>query len=304
MWHRGTAASVSAQSERPRRHRPLLRAQARSSRTLRREARSTSPACQTPPRQWQRVASPEHYQTACRPYNPPMSFNTLGAPTNRRWRHLSAVYLAAVLLAACGQVRSNESAAGAITNSCDRACLDGMVNRYLDALVAHDPAKIPTTPNVRFVENGVALPLGSALWKTASGRGTYRHYFADVAAGQAGFIGTMREHGKGLILVLRLAVDEQTDRGDRTAGHPHRPGGRIRKAHAGSAVDQRRPRGGTQLTRGTDGAGRSLLHRHAAERSEGRLLVLPQGVQPRRARSSDHQHAAVELRALRHSRTS
>jgi hypothetical protein len=81
-----------------------------------------------------------------------------------------------------------------------------MVDRYVDALIAHDPTKIPVTPNVRFVENGVELPLGTALWKTASGRGSYRHYFADTAAEQAGFIGTLREHGQGMILVLRLAV--------------------------------------------------------------------------------------------------
>jgi hypothetical protein len=89
---------------------------------------------------------------------------------------------------------------------CDRACLESMVDRYVDALIAHDPAKIPVTADVRFVENGVQLPLGAALWKTASGRGTYRHYFADTTAEQAGFIGTLREHGQGLILVLRLAV--------------------------------------------------------------------------------------------------
>ena len=94
--------------------------------------------------------------------------------------------------------------------ACDRDCLDGLVNRYLDALVAHDPAQLPVAAGVRFVENGVELPLGSALWRTAGGRGTYSHYFADVAAGQAGFIGTMREHGKGIILVLRLAVADRT----------------------------------------------------------------------------------------------
>jgi hypothetical protein len=89
---------------------------------------------------------------------------------------------------------------------CERACLEGLVDRYVDALVAHDPGRIPVAPGVRFVENGVQLPLGSALWKTASARGTYSHYFADVAGGQAGFIGTLREHGQGMILVLRLAV--------------------------------------------------------------------------------------------------
>ena len=111
----------------------------------------------------------------------------------------------AVLGISC--TRSAEEASPRVNNApCDRTCLEGMVDRYIDALLAHDPTRIPAAPDVRFVENGVQLPLGSALWKTASGRGTYSHYFADTAAGQAGFIGTLREHGRGLILVLRLAV--------------------------------------------------------------------------------------------------
>ena len=101
-----------------------------------------------------------------------------------------------------------ERAANAAEPNCDRACLEGLVDRYVDALIAHDPTRIPVTANLRFVENGVQLPLGSALWKTASGRGTYRHYFADTTAEQAGFIGTLREHGQGMILVLRLAVQQ------------------------------------------------------------------------------------------------
>src|SRR5688572_27362742 len=125
---------------------------------------------------------------------------------SRGRRRLIAMGLASVLLAACGQTTSDETPASSAETVCDRRCLDGLVDRYLEALVAHDPGRIPVSTGVRFVENGVALPLGSALWKTASGRGTYSHYFADVAAGQAGFIGTMREHGRGLILVLRLGV--------------------------------------------------------------------------------------------------
>jgi hypothetical protein len=121
-----------------------------------------------------------------------------------RWAAL--VWLAGALVSPCGAGQPNDAATAPAEVRCDRACLDGIIDRYIEALIAHDPAKIPTAPGVRFVENGVRLPLGSALWRTATGRGTYSHYFADVAAGQAGFIGTLREHGKGLILVLRLAV--------------------------------------------------------------------------------------------------
>ena len=121
-------------------------------------------------------------------------------------RFRSAVSLGLVVIAAT--LSGVDRLAEAASPECDRACLEGMVDRYIDALIAHDPSKIPTTANVRFVENGVQLPLGSALWKTASGRGTYSHYFADTTAEQAGFIGTLREHGQGMILVLRLAVEQ------------------------------------------------------------------------------------------------
>ena len=117
---------------------------------------------------------------------------------------------AALLASLAWVVASSAVAPGAhaAQADCDRACLERIVDRYIGALIAHDPAQIPVTPQVRFVENGVQLPLGSALWKTASGRGTYSHYFADTTAGQAGFIGTLREHGQGMILVLRLGVQQ------------------------------------------------------------------------------------------------
>ena len=126
----------------------------------------------------------------------------------RGFRSTARAALAGALVSMGGAAHAQDAVAlpGGSQWQCDRVCLEGMLDRYLAALVAHDPAQIPTAPDVRFVENGVALPLGSALWRTASGRGTYSHYFADVAAGQAGFIGTLREHGRGIILVLRLAV--------------------------------------------------------------------------------------------------
>ena len=121
-------------------------------------------------------------------------------------RFYTAALLASIAIGATSSIA--DRAANAAEPKCDRACLEGMVDRYIDALIAHDPAKIPVTANLRFVENGVQLSLGSALWKTASGRGTYSHYFADTTAEQAGFIGTLREHGQGMILVLRLAVQQ------------------------------------------------------------------------------------------------
>jgi hypothetical protein len=132
-----------------------------------------------------------------------MQTTTKGTTMKSTYR---ATLVTSVVLAATLSV-ANRSASAA-SPECDRACLEAMVDRYVDALVAHDASKIPVTANVRFVENGVQLPLGTALWKTATARGTYSHYFADITAQQVGFIGTLREHGQGMILVLRLAVQQ------------------------------------------------------------------------------------------------
>jgi hypothetical protein len=91
-------------------------------------------------------------------------------------------------------------------DSCDYACLTNFVDQYLKALVAHEPSQIPAADHVKFTENTIPLKLGDALWGTMSGMGTYKLYFADPHAGQAGFEGTIRENGTPAILLLRLKV--------------------------------------------------------------------------------------------------
>ncbi len=95
------------------------------------------------------------------------------------------------------------------SSSCDRACLDGFVDKYLDAVVAHDPSQIPVTKLVKFTENGQQLELGDGFWRTATARGKYKLYVDDVPAGQVGFLGTMEEAGQPVIVALRLKIDER-----------------------------------------------------------------------------------------------
>jgi hypothetical protein len=92
-------------------------------------------------------------------------------------------------------------------DTCDRKCLQSFVDRYLDALVAHDPARAPFAPDARIVENGQDLGFNAGLWKTASANSTYRLYFADPAQGRVGFIGLIQEHGAPAILSLDLKVE-------------------------------------------------------------------------------------------------
>ncbi len=90
---------------------------------------------------------------------------------------------------------------------CDRACLDGFVDSYLDAVAKNDPSRLPLTQTVKFTEDGQRLHLGDGLWNTATGRGTYKFYMEDVQAGQVGFFGTMREAGEPVIISLRLKIE-------------------------------------------------------------------------------------------------
>jgi hypothetical protein len=105
--------------------------------------------------------------------------------------------------AACTAAARPAKAADA---ECDRACLENVVDNYLDALAARDPSKVPFAAGVRFTENTAKLKPGEGFWQTANGRGTFRLYFAEPEAGEAGFIGTMREWDNPVIFCLRLKV--------------------------------------------------------------------------------------------------
>ena len=98
---------------------------------------------------------------------------------------------------------------------CDRECLEGLLDRYLDAMIAHDPSQVPLADDFVMTENGQRLPVGDALWKTMVGKGTYRLFATDVDAGQVAFIGTIREEannnpeGAANSLALRLKVEDR-----------------------------------------------------------------------------------------------
>ena len=52
--------------------------------------------------------------------------------------------------------------------ACERPCLEGMVDKYLDAVTAHDPKLVPLARGVKFTENGVRLEAGDAHWQTVT----------------------------------------------------------------------------------------------------------------------------------------
>ena len=90
---------------------------------------------------------------------------------------------------------------------CDRACLAGVMNAYLQAVVKHDPASVPLTRNVKYTENGVRITLGDGLWQTAAALPTYRLDVIDDEAGQVGLLGRISENGSNNWYAVRLKVE-------------------------------------------------------------------------------------------------
>jgi hypothetical protein len=116
--------------------------------------------------------------------------------------------IASALVLACLAVGS----ATAQTPACDRRCLEGWVDRYLDALVRHDTSAVPLAASVRYTENGQRLAIGDGLWRSVKAKGKYRLVVADTEAQQVALIGTLEELnadptlGTPAVVALRLKL--------------------------------------------------------------------------------------------------
>ena len=98
--------------------------------------------------------------------------------------------------------------AHAAPQTCDRACLRELADKYVAALVAHDPSKVPLARDVKMVENIQKIRPGEGLWKTASAAPTtFRIYVPDAVAQQVGYMSVMQEDGKPIQLALRLRLE-------------------------------------------------------------------------------------------------
>ena len=92
----------------------------------------------------------------------------------------------------------------AAADTCDRACLYGLMDQYLKAMVAHDPSKVPVAAGAKFTENTNAMPLGAGLWKTIKSLGAYTLYAADPSQGSVVYYGTALENGQLALFAVRL----------------------------------------------------------------------------------------------------
>ena len=92
--------------------------------------------------------------------------------------------------------------------ACNRACLEGVADQYLKALVAHDPTKAPIAKTARYTENSVVLHLPDGVWRTASGLTSYRLNVVDPSRNTIGFLTRIYENGVPVLMSTRLEVND------------------------------------------------------------------------------------------------
>ena len=91
--------------------------------------------------------------------------------------------------------------------ACDRACLDRMLGRFLDAVVVKDPSQAPLAIGFRQTQNSVLTPAGAGAWRTVTAIGPVQRRYFDPATGNAAFFGTVTDDGQPAVASLRLRVE-------------------------------------------------------------------------------------------------
>jgi hypothetical protein len=140
------------------------------------------------------------------------------------------------LTLALGLLSLAGTATAAAPAACDRACLTGLLTQYVDALVARDPSRLPLAPKVRFTEDSKSLQPGEGLWKTVTGKATFRHDYLDtrkqIAAAHVHLL-------EGDVPVLYSVVLHVTDRriaGIETLAQRVTPDSRLKPTELGGPI--------------------------------------------------------------------
>jgi hypothetical protein len=140
---------------------------------------------------------------------------------------------AALTALAIGGSGANAAAAPA---TCDRACLGALITQYVDAVVAHDPSRLPLAPGARMTEDSRSVKLGEGLWQSATGKGTFRQDYLDVRR-QVAASHVVIQEGENLVLCsVLLHVKDSRIAGIETLLQRVAPGARMKPTELGKPI--------------------------------------------------------------------
>jgi hypothetical protein len=93
--------------------------------------------------------------------------------------------------------------------ACDRACLRGVLDQYLNAVVKHDAAAAPVVVGFRQTENAINTRPPNGVWKTVTALGKVQRRYLDAVTGQAAYFGTVEEGDSTAIVNVRVRVENR-----------------------------------------------------------------------------------------------
>jgi hypothetical protein len=94
--------------------------------------------------------------------------------------------------------------------SCDKACLEGIGDRYRAAYVKHDPKLAPIAPRPRFTENNVEMTFPDGSWDTVTQELGPALTLSDPASGNVGIYTAVMQNDTPGFLAIRLRVQDGT----------------------------------------------------------------------------------------------
>src|SRR5277367_3535636 len=130
---------------------------------------------------------------------------------------LAAVVISMVAMgakvAACSSLPQSQAPASAWDPSafkpCDRVCLVGIMDGYMNAIFAHDPKAVPPLAlDVRMTENTGQMDVGEGmLWRSHVEPTTFKIYIADPVEGQVALQTRLKIEGRNALVAVRLKID-------------------------------------------------------------------------------------------------
>lgn len=121
---------------------------------------------------------------------------------------LSIVVLTAAVAipgASAGEPEWNPAA----LKACDRECLVGVMDGYMNAIYKHDPSAVPPLSiDARMTENTGVMNVGEGtLWRFKVEPTSFRIYVADPISGQVALQTRLKIGGQDALVAVRLKVD-------------------------------------------------------------------------------------------------
>jgi hypothetical protein len=97
----------------------------------------------------------------------------------------------------------------AAIKECDRACLVGIMDGYMNAIFKRDLKAVPPlAKDVRMTENTAEIEIGEGvLWRSRTEPTPFKVYIADPIAGQVAIQTRLQVQGRDTLVAVRLKID-------------------------------------------------------------------------------------------------